>query len=341
MMHTLLTLHVAGGTVALLAMLVPLFSRKGGRLHRRAGWVFVGAMTPVCVTALLMSGIRFFTDPTPVGHQFSMLLFYVAILTGAGMWTGIRVLRAKQRTTRGPAIDIAGAALVTVSGALAAIYGFTTGQPLFIAFSTIGVVNGGSELLYWLRRPTEPMHWWFAHMGNMLGACIAATTAFAIAGGRRVGIPGDSLLAWLGPTAIGLPGIFFWVRHYRRRFSSSSARPTPRQAGLTTLTTLVVLLTGPTSAPAGARILASGSDGKAFERGTMHVVYILSDTRISCHGFSTHQRVSAVPRATTILTSYPKTRHSKEGESHAACHHVDSGGGVRALERHGIRAGEA
>ena len=219
MVKLLLGVHVAGGSVALLSMFIPILSRKGGPAHRRAGWVFVGGMTVVCVTALLLSANRFLTDASPVGREFSMLLFYIAILTGAGIWAGMRVLRAKDRQTRGAAIDIAMAGLLAGSGALTAGYGFATGHPLFIAFSLIGLINGSAELSYWLRRPTVHMHWWLAHMGNMLGACIAATTAFAIFGGRRLGIPGDSLLTWLGPTIIGLPTIFIWTRYYRRRFA--------------------------------------------------------------------------------------------------------------------------
>jgi hypothetical protein len=222
-------------------------------------------MTLVCVTALLLSAIRFFTDPTPIGREFSMLLFYVAMLTGAGMWAGLRVLHAKNRTTRGPVIDIAWAVLLTASGAVAAIYGFTSGQPLFIAFSTIGVVNGGSQVIYWLRRPTVHMHWWLAHMGNMLGACIAATTAFAIAGGRRIGIPGDSLLTWLGPTTIGVPMIFLWIRYYRRRFSPTSSRRATGSPGLPAIPTVVVLLATLAGSHADAQVLGPGHDGDAFE----------------------------------------------------------------------------
>lgn len=225
MMKTLLMLHVAGGCVALLSMLPPLLSRKGGRVHRRTGWVFVGGMTLVSATASLMSAIRFLNDATPAGRRFSVLLIYVAILTGAGMWTGLRVLRAKGRRARGPAIDIAWAALLAGSGAATAIYGFVGGYPLFMALSTIGLLNGGGQMIYWLRRPTVPMHWWFAHMGNMLGACIVATTAVAIAAGRYVGLPGDALVTWLGPTAAGLPVIAVWIGYYSRRFAAGSASP--------------------------------------------------------------------------------------------------------------------
>ena len=222
MTKTLLALHVAGGSAALLSMFVPLLTRKGGPAHRRAGWLFVAGMMLVCVTALLMSGIRFATDPSADGRQFSALLFYVAILTGAGMWAGLRVLRAKERRARGPAIDIAMAALLTGSGSLAAIYGLTAGQPLFIGFAAIGVLNGASELSYWLRPPAIHMHWWLAHMGNMLGACIAATTAFFVLNANHLGLRGDSLIVWLGPSAVGLPTIFFWTRSYSRRFARTA-----------------------------------------------------------------------------------------------------------------------
>ena len=43
MLKTLLAIHVAGGSIALASMLIPLFTRKGGSMHRKAGWVFVAA----------------------------------------------------------------------------------------------------------------------------------------------------------------------------------------------------------------------------------------------------------------------------------------------------------
>jgi hypothetical protein len=57
-----------------------------------------------------------------------------------------------------------------LSGALAAFYGIATGRPLFIAFSTIGVLNGEASWRTGCGGPTVHMHWWLSHMGNMLGA---------------------------------------------------------------------------------------------------------------------------------------------------------------------------
>lgn len=36
--------HIAAGTLAVLTGLIALFAQKGGKLHRRAGRVFVGTM---------------------------------------------------------------------------------------------------------------------------------------------------------------------------------------------------------------------------------------------------------------------------------------------------------
>jgi hypothetical protein len=196
----LLAVHVAGGSAALLSMLLPLVSRKGGLTHRRAGWVFVVGMTIVSTTALALAAARLLTDLTAAGRIGGVFLFYVAILTGAGVSAGVRVLRAKRRTTahRNP-WDVGVATVLTSGAILLAAYGIAIGQALLISFAIIGLINGTGQLAYWLRPPTHPMHWWFEHMAQMLGACIAATTAFVVNNATHLGLPNTSLLVWLGP----------------------------------------------------------------------------------------------------------------------------------------------
>jgi hypothetical protein len=225
MMKLLLGVHVAGGAAALLSMLLPMISRKGGPTHRRAGWVFVTGMTIVSITALALAAGRFLTDPTAAGRVGGVFLFYVAILTGAGVSAGIRVLRAKRRTTahRDP-WDLGVATILTAGAILLAAYGIAIGQALLISFAIIGLINGSGQLAYWLRPPTHPMHWWFEHMGQMLGACIAATTAFAVNNATRLGLPNTSLLVWLGPALIGVPATIIWTRYYRRRFGRNGEK---------------------------------------------------------------------------------------------------------------------
>jgi uncharacterized membrane protein len=52
---TVFALHIAGGTLALFAGLVAICARKGARLHRRAGLLFVLAMLTMAVTADILA----------------------------------------------------------------------------------------------------------------------------------------------------------------------------------------------------------------------------------------------------------------------------------------------
>lgn len=222
MMNLLLALHVAGGSVALASMVVPLAAAKGGRLHRRAGWVFVVGMSVVSLTAFALAGVRVLADATTEGRAAGAFLFFVAILTAAGVSAGVRVLRAKRRAApHAHPWDLGIAAVLTLSSVAMAGWGLASGRPLLLAFAIIGLVTGGGQVYYWRRAPSHPMHWWFQHMGSMLGSCIAAITAFLVVNAERVGFGTFALAVWLTPTVIGTPAIIIWTRYYRRRFAGA------------------------------------------------------------------------------------------------------------------------
>ena len=85
MLKLTLLSHVLGGSTALLSMFIPILSRKGGSLHRRAGWIFVGGMTTVSITAFILGGARFLTDPRPEARQMGLFLFYISLLTSTSV----------------------------------------------------------------------------------------------------------------------------------------------------------------------------------------------------------------------------------------------------------------
>jgi hypothetical protein len=222
MMHTLLALHIAAGSLALASMLIPMIATKGGRAHRRAGWVFVASMSIVSLTALLLSGARVLFDPRPEARTFGYFLLVVALLTGAAVSAGVRVLRFKNRASARIHWWDTGLPLVLAAASVAlGIDGISRGQMLFVAFAVLGLLSAGGSLRYWLRPPGSAMHWWFEHMGGMLTGCVAATTAFLVIGGSRLGI--WPLVAWLTPALIGGPGIAIWIRYYRKKFERKPA----------------------------------------------------------------------------------------------------------------------
>ena len=225
MMTSLLALHIAAGSVALASMFVPMVAPKGGRLHRRAGWVFVAAMAVVSVTAFVLAGARFLFDPTPEGRDGGLFLLFVGLLTASAVSAGVRVLRFKTRTARHLHWwDTGLPALLGVSSVGIAAYGLARGETLFIVFAVLGSANAAASLRYWLRPPSSRTHWWFEHMSGMLGGCIAATTAFMVNTADNFGL--WPLAAWLAPSIVGSPAIAIWIAYYKRRFSGAGeARP--------------------------------------------------------------------------------------------------------------------
>jgi uncharacterized membrane protein len=223
MFKPVLFAHIAAGSVALAAMWVPIIARKGGLLHRRAGWVFVAAMATVALTAVILAAGRLFFDPRPQAKSFGVFLLYIAVLTAAAVSSGVRALRTRQRTLpHRHWWDIGLPALLTASSVAVAIYALVTRQVLFGSFALLGAVNGVNNLRYWLRAPACRMHWWFAHMNGMLGGCIAAVTAFVVVNAGNLGLP--QLAAWLTPPIVGSIATAVWTGYYRRRFTVATER---------------------------------------------------------------------------------------------------------------------
>ncbi|NBD08981.1 DUF2306 domain-containing protein [Corallococcus silvisoli] len=216
------SLHIAAGVVGFITLWLPLFARKGGALHRRMGWVYVSAMGVVAFTALILSGTRFIVDPA----VRSVALFFISLSTqsAAAASLGVRVLRAKQRTTAHRSVyDLGIAGLTLGTGLVTLTWGVMMNAPLLWGFAPVGIFVGASTLYYWLTPPRERMHWWFQHMAAMVTSGIGTLTAVLVVNARHLGISGMQLAVFLGPTVVGVTGLRLWVRHYRQKFS-----PPPR-----------------------------------------------------------------------------------------------------------------
>lgn len=237
----LLVLHVACGFVALVVLWIPLFSRKGGRLHRTTGKLYALFMLVVVVTALVLSGLSFVVpvalDPDaarltgePLAdyvrqrRMVAGFLAYLALITLTSGWHGLGALRHKRdpREMRTPATLALFGASILAGLAIFAV-GVSEGSIVFMALAVIGPVVGISGLRFVSRPAAGPMEWWFEHMGGMIGTAIAANTAFLVFGGNRL-LPFElegwlAVVPWLLPTLIGVPAIQLLERKYRARFA--------------------------------------------------------------------------------------------------------------------------
>jgi hypothetical protein len=235
--------HIAAGSIALILFWIPAIARKGGRTHIRAGWVYVVCMSVVVVTAFAMSGLAF-TIPVAVrqiarslsqaelsdflrGQRvFATFLAYLAGVTLASGWQGIWAIETRRepkamRTLFSLALNV----VVVLAGLTVLVLGIKYRSGPLIGLSPIGPLIGAGNLRYLLRGPQSRMHWWYEHLGSMIGTGIAGYTAFLVFGAARL-LPSVArsqlyTLFWVLPTLIGVPAIFMTVAYYQRKFNET------------------------------------------------------------------------------------------------------------------------
>lgn len=251
--RVLLLVHVAAGFTGLVAFWIPVFAPKGGRVHIRAGTVFLICAYVVAGTALTIALLTLASpfgthpearpdDPARIGAALTQLRFleaflgYLAIVTFATVWHGVRVMRTRRDHTsiRTPLHSAVGV-ITILAGAGVLVLGLTFDQQarwILLALSPIGFLVGSGMLRYARGERKEPMAHWYEHLGSMLGGGIAFHTAFAVFGIQRFieydlsGIVG--LLPWVLPTIVGAIAITVWTRHYRKKFGDlAPERATP------------------------------------------------------------------------------------------------------------------
>jgi uncharacterized membrane protein len=227
--QSVLAVHIAAGAVALSVFWVPLVTKKGGRTHRRAGWVYVVAAATLAITGFLLC-IQLVSSGGPLRWRAGVFLAYVSVLAGASAQLGVRALRTKGRAGASEAaIDLVPPLLLVAGGVALAAFGICRSTVLYVLFAGLGVVLGLSHLRFWLTPPAHERAWFLAHMSGMGTSCITTVTAFVVVNARRFGMRTFDLALWAGPIAVLAVGLTIWRRYYARRFAGDGApRGAPR-----------------------------------------------------------------------------------------------------------------
>ena len=227
--------HVVTGFVGLAAFWVPVFARKGGRVHKQAGRVYAYCAYVVTISAVTAAAGRIASyriDGIGVADQpelygFAWLLAYLGVVTFAQVRHAIRVVATRRapETLRTPFHEALAWASMAGSAAVAAaaVAAWSVASPVLLGLSPIGLFTGW-QMLRMVRRPrAERMGWLYSHLGSMLGGGIAFHTAFLVFGAQRFwdyGIEGPlAVVPWILPTVVGVPAIVVWTQRYRRRFA--------------------------------------------------------------------------------------------------------------------------
>ncbi len=249
-MHTifnaLILFHIVVGSIGLASFWVPVFARKRKGLHTQAGKIFAYAMLATATSAAFAATLTL-VDPLATHPETSsryevslrafngLMLLYLSVITFSAAFSGLRAVRLKSRYGGHRERLEAG---VNVLGFLLAagvmVVGLQRGSALMIGLSLIGLLGTPGNLRLILASGVSAREWKYQHMSSMLGAGIAAHTAFLVFGaGRFVDSSlSNSPLVWLAPTVIGVPATMIWVRLQRRRDGGGRSSGRPAEAAL-------------------------------------------------------------------------------------------------------------
>lgn len=221
-MNILMAIHIAGGLLAILAGTVAAAARKGGRLHARAGTLFLGSMLVLGISGAILEP---FSTPEPGSPLVGVFVCYF-VLTG---W-----MAARRRDGRTGWFEIAASAVALGIGALTAWGGFTGTVaapdgvgPLYVA-AGLWVLAGLGDLRAALRKRLTPPQRIARHLWRMSFAFFIATGSFFL--GQQDVMPqavrGSPILFVLAMAPVAV--MAFWL--VRLRFAKAIGRLVLRAA---------------------------------------------------------------------------------------------------------------
>ncbi len=203
--NSLLVVHITSGFTALTAAFGALLTEKGMYLHRLFGKLFLYAMTGIFITAIPMCYI------TQDLFLFLIALFsYYFAISGyfyARNRTGIASKYAWTVT-----IMMFWVGLYMISYSLSHLHTHNYQVTVLLIFGILGCSTSIGDLkTYYFDEATGNLRI-IKHLSAMLGATIAACTAFTVVNIHT----NPAYIAWVAPTVVMVPLIFYWTRRVKQ-----------------------------------------------------------------------------------------------------------------------------
>lgn len=201
----LLIIHIVAGTVGLFTGTINIIRRKGDKPHVLVGKFFFYGMLINAVAGFIMS----------VLHD-NLFLLIIAVFSFYLTASGQRFLSLKKldKGQKPKAIDW----ILTITMLLFAVFFIVYGIALLLNHTNFGIVLlvfGFISILMVKKDITVyrgnikfKNYWLLLHIQRMTAGYIAALTAFLVV--NNTYLPG--IVAWLAPTVIFAPLIFYWSR---------------------------------------------------------------------------------------------------------------------------------
>lgn len=205
-------LHITAGFCGFLLAPVAVLAKHGGKFHRIVGNFFVGAMLIASLSSLLLA----YFHP-------NVFLFMVGIFSFYMTCNGYRVLYRKKIAIakKVAIIDWTIVGINSISCASLFVYGVINLPDSFgiiaMVLGSIGFLLSYSDIKTFIKPPAEKTYWLYVHIRNMVGAWIAAVTAFSATSLSFL----PTVVQWLWASLVGGFTIAYFTKKYKHKLTKN------------------------------------------------------------------------------------------------------------------------
>ena len=201
--------HIAAGSISLLCGTINMIAKKGGKLHRKVGRLFVAFMMLTGLSALVMAQIK------PNAFLFIIGVFTIYLVGTADRYS-------KPFKDKPLLIDwvyslsmFVFADIFILWGIFALYQGNTMGTVMLI-FGGVGLYSVYKDFINYREKKPEKKHRLLTHIGRMIDAYTATITAVFVVNAAALPTSIPPFVHWLLPTLILTPISFYWIRKRKK-----------------------------------------------------------------------------------------------------------------------------
>jgi hypothetical protein len=233
MFSLVLKVHIAVAVLSALCFWLPIVVDKGGKAHKKLGFVYVFLLfvtTATAITLLILTREGAHARPTtarmPLDHYagdpvlyraFQWFLGYVAFATFSAAITGLQALKHQARAVLA---QTAFHGVVALGGLAMVVLGVLHGVTPMIAVGAAGAALGACSIRVARTLRRDRTARWNGHILGMIASGIGAYSALAIVLANRLApafFHGEAgVVVWLIPATIGVPAMVWAMKRYAK-----------------------------------------------------------------------------------------------------------------------------
>lgn len=215
LIKVLIYIHTFFGGIVLVAGYATIIAKKGSSGHKLYGKIFSTGMLVSSLLPLIVAQMP---------HHKNVFLFLIGIFTIYLILSGYTALSFKSKTKQSASIkDYTTSVIMLISGIVMLLMGIINWSVmlqfalLYLIFGGISVFISSRDIIFYKNLKNTRKRWLQHHLGKMIGALIASTTAFIVAG-----LHYGNLIGWLAPTVLGTFYIIYWMRKTTKKQNNAS-----------------------------------------------------------------------------------------------------------------------